>query len=106
MTIFISGKYTGDTETNTAVARSAMWQLIRKGQTPFCPHTMTAGGETVDYLSYEDFMRIDLDWLSQCEAVLMLPGWQDSPGACREYEYAVKQGKTIYTSLDDVPDVL
>ena len=104
MRVYIAGKYTvGNTEENIAVARNAMWELIRLGHVPFCPHTMTAYGETVDFLSYEDFMRVDLAWLSVCDAILMLPGWGASPGAVREHAKAIELGMLVYYSIYDLP---
>ena len=100
MRIYLAGPYTpidGREETRLANIRAASdtaKQLLKLGLTPFCPHTMTAGWE--DECSYDDFLRMDLEWLRLCDAVVLLPGWQTSRGARMEYEEALKEGLVIW----------
>jgi hypothetical protein len=107
MKVYIAGPYTphdGREETrlaNIAQAREAAQRLLRAGRTPFCPHTMTAGWE--DVCPYDDFLRLGLEWLAACDAILLLPGWEDSNGARREYEEAVTLGLLI---ADDIESLL
>ena len=83
-------------------------KLVEKGYNPICPH-----------FSYYPWLRHDRDikwqiWLSKDESYVkgspmlfyMLPEiYGESKGAKHEYELAKKLGKTIYTSLDEVPDL-
>jgi len=98
--VYIAGPYTpadGKEETRLANIRLASETgklLLRLGHTPFCPHTMTAGWE--DECAYEDFLRMDLEWLRACDAVVLLPGWQTSRGARREYEEARRHGLVVW----------
>jgi uncharacterized ferredoxin-like protein len=55
---------------------------------------MTAGWE--DECAYEDFLRMDLEWLRLCDAIVLLPGWQTSRGARMECEEALKEGLVIW----------
>jgi hypothetical protein len=36
--------------------------------------------------------------LNECEAIALLPGWENSPGAVEEYRHAQRSGKTIMLS--------
>ena len=38
--------------------------------------------------NYKDFMIADVNALFSCDAIVMLPGWEDSPGARAEYALA------------------
>ena len=47
----------------------------------------------------------DLQELSTCDGIVMLPGWESSPGAQIERLWAVRTGKTVFcaTKLQEVP---
>ena len=100
MKVYVAGPYTpadGKEETRLEHIRldSKTGKLLLKlGHTPFCPHTMTAGWE--DECSWEDFLRMDLAWLRQCDVIVLLPGWQNSRGARMEYDEAMKEGLVIW----------
>ena len=44
---------------------------------------------------YETHMKADIELLKTCDSICMLPGWQQSDGAKREYVEAFNSGKTI-----------
>jgi nucleoside 2-deoxyribosyltransferase len=44
---------------------------------------------------YEDWMKRDFGMIDDCEAVCFLPGWMDSKGAMREWDYAKQRGKRL-----------
>jgi hypothetical protein len=100
MRVYIAGPYTphdGREETRLANIRLASdtgTLLLKMGHTPFCPHTMTAGWEEV--CGYDDFLRMDLEWLRLCDAIVLLPGWRASRGAQLEYEEACCHGLIIW----------
>jgi len=106
MKVYVAGPYTPDDgreETrlaNIRCASEAAQQLLKAGHTPFCPHTMTAGWEQT--CDYDDFLRLGMEWLAACDAILLLPGWEQSQGARREHEEAVTLGLLIVHDLESL----
>jgi hypothetical protein len=100
MRVYVCGPYTpadGREETrlgNIRLASDTGKLLLKLGHTPFCPHTMTSGWE--EACAWGDFLRMDLEWLRQCQAIVLLPGWQTSRGACMEYEVARREGLVVW----------
>jgi hypothetical protein len=83
-------------------------ELVKKGYNPICPHFTY-----YPWLRYEEDIKWQV-WLTMDENYVkaspllfyMKPEiYGDSKGALHEYELAKKLGKTIYTSLDQVPDL-
>lgn len=54
-----------------------------------------------DIFPYEDFMKIDFLLIDHADILVLLPGWEDSPGCNRELGYAQAKKKTIcvYTEI-------
>lgn len=48
-----------------------------------------------DNLDYEDYMEVDLFMLNKCNAIYMLKGWEQSPGANRENGFAVAKNMIV-----------
>jgi hypothetical protein len=47
-------------------------------------------------LAYTECMRKALELLVESEVIVMLPGWEKSPGACFEYLAALMMGMKAY----------
>ena len=106
--IYIAGPYRAATveerDRNIARARLAAAELLRRGHSPFCPHTMTAQfDDHFPDLPDEAYLCCDLDWLLLAHALLVLPGWEDSRGTVAEIERARALQVPVYFSLSDVP---
>lgn len=41
---------------------------------------------------YERYMDVSYNLIERADAILLLNGWRDSPGCCREVEYALMIG--------------
>jgi hypothetical protein len=68
-----------------------------------CDHVRKLGHEPVnpceltkEELSYEEYMKLDLKHLIECEGILMLDGWEKSAGARVEHLVAVFCGLEVY----------
>lgn len=99
--LYISGRYTGSSsaERDLNIERAA-WTAARlwdMGFAVLCPHMNTARfEERCKVAKYDDFLRADLELLSRLDAVVMLPGWEESKGACAERERAIEYGLPVY----------
>lgn len=48
-----------------------------------------------DDATYEELLTLDLHILDLCDVLVQLPGWEKSPGANREYGYALAMDKLV-----------
>lgn len=87
--IYLAGPMTGLPQFNfpafheaAARLRAAGWRVVNPAE--------NFGGRTD--LPQQSYMRADVVMLAQCEAIAMLPGWQESRGAQLEYLLARELG--------------
>lgn len=93
---YLAGPYSGDVAENIYKAREAAVKLWDMGYAVLCPHLNTANFDvSCQRATYEDFMQGDLIMVSRCDLVIMLPGWESSPGARRERDFAVMKGMRV-----------
>ena len=77
---------------NITKASRISLEYWRKGWAVICPHMNTAGFHHVQDVPRETWTQGDLEILSRCDAILMIPGWTRSPGAKAERDYALEHG--------------
>ena len=97
MKIYLSGPIAGVPgyyERFDAGARA----IRRLGHTPVNPARHPEG------LTVREYMRMDLMDLMASDAVLMLPGWENSRGAVVERALAQYLGMEIWYKPEDVPN--
>ena len=87
MNVYISGPVTGNKDYKEQFG-SMSYLLKREGHGAVNPVQIMEPVRGV--LDYKTILQADLELLEGCDAILLLPGWQDSHGACKEYdkEYA------------------
>ena len=110
MKIYVAGPYTApsmeETEKNVERAIDAALHIWKKGHYPFIPHVLhwvdLRAAELNIPMGWEDYMLWDAPWLDDCDALFLLA---ESRGALIELERAVEEGKVIFRSLDDIPEV-
>lgn len=103
--IYIAGPMTGYPDCNFAAFHAAAERLAGAGWKVFNPAENFGGRKD---LPREAYLRLDLAMLAQCDAIAMLPGWEDSRGAKLEYVVACELGCIIIDAvtlrpLENVP---
>ena len=96
MRIYISGGITS-VENYRESFKKAHEELSKAGHDVINPAFYA---DSLPKLSYEEYMKVGLYFLSMCDAIYMLKGWQKSCGANREYGYALAMDKIIMEEPD------
>lgn len=101
--IYISGKITGEVPYKCRYKFGyAATKFRLKGYSVINPQDLFTNMEQCGF-EYEDLMKMCFAALELCDSVYMLRDWNDSPGARREHEYALKNGKeVIYEVAENV----
>jgi len=91
--IYIAGPMTGYPDHNFPAFceaakrfREAGWEVVNPAE--------NFGGDTS--LPREAYMRCNIAAIAQCDAIAMLPGWQNSRGATLERDVAIECGLALY----------
>ena len=95
--IYVSGPLRADTlhkmDLNVRVARDEAELLWKIGFAVLCPHLNTLN--MIGMLGTDrerNFLEGDLALMKSMDIICMLPGWEDSEGACREHAEAFSLG--------------
>ena len=88
MKYYIAGKITNNPNFKQQFAEAEK-QLLQEGHHVMNPAILPYGFE------YEDYMTVCFAMIDVCEALYMLDGWTESPGANREHGRAKTIGKRI-----------
>jgi len=102
--VYLSGPYTAGTHegiaANIHTARTWACSVWRAGFACLAPHLNTAHFELCcPGVGYNDYIEGDLRMLESCDAVLMLPLWEDSMGAIAERRHALEIGVPVFHDL-------
>lgn len=89
--LYVAGPYSiGDTRENIRRAEMVSVNLIRSGFHVITPHKNAAGYEKYEdgNLTYETWLKMDLDIISRCDAVYVMVNSENSQGVRKEIEFA------------------
>lgn len=99
--VYLAGPMSrGDAVDNLAAALKAFRFLIADGYAPLCPQLSYFAEPFMRDFTHEDWLGIDLPWVSVADAVLRLPG--ESDGADMETAVAEMKGIPVFHSIDDL----
>ena len=89
-TIYISGPMSGIENLNRDMFDEAESLLRECGENPINPHNFP------EQKSYEDYLLLDLEMIAMAaDAIALLPGWENSPGAKKELKTAIELGLEV-----------
>ena len=98
--IYVAGPYTkGDVALNVKHALYAATVLFAMGYMPYVPH-LTHFWHLIYPHDYEDWMRLDFEWIRRCDALLRLSG--ESAGADREVAFATELGIPVFYAVEEL----
>jgi hypothetical protein len=111
--IYVAGPYSAHTKEERDIhvvrAYKIAQELWLRGYVVICPHLNTYGFEGSASLGddnweamFKMFLVGDFEIISRCDAVVMLPFWKQSKGACAEFVFAHWMGIPVYM-WPDVP---
>lgn len=89
MKIYIAGPMTGIPDFNRISFNEAARLLSEKGHIVLNPAVLPDG------MKHEEYMTICLAMVEVCDMVALLPGWENSTGACMEVIRAFDLDKEI-----------
>lgn len=105
LVVYISGPYSAVSEErrkeNILRARIVGQILLVHGIAPIVPHTMTDGWERI-ITDKEKFMQMDFEIIRRVDALLFLPGWENSNGCKRELAFAKSIGKPCFFTIGEL----
>jgi hypothetical protein len=90
MLVYLAGLYSaGNVDENIENARKIAAALWDEGLYVIRPHANTGKFEDLcTKTTYADFLSGDFDMIRRCDALVMIPGWENSPGAREEHNLA------------------
>lgn len=95
MIVYLSGPISGDPDFREAFAK-AKQDLEAEGVYEVINPAVLVDLAPPGVLGYEDYMSMDEDMICKADVLVLLPGWQKSPGCNRELGFAEALGKTVY----------
>lgn len=109
MRIYVAGAYSSDNvigvlnNINIGIRLSTI--LLLKGFSPFCPwldfqfHLSLRENEK---LNVEDYYKYSIDWLKVSDALLLVPGWENSKGTLKEIKVAKSLLIPVFETVEEL----
>lgn len=100
MTTYIAGPMTGLPDYNYPAFQAAAAKLRAEGEDVRSPTENDDGSQGKPW---DFYMRAGIRQLLECDAIYLLPGWENSTGACLEYDIAWALRMRIREAPHDEP---
>lgn len=113
MLIYVACPYTNNDDMvvlhNVERSMRAGRQILEMGHFPAIPllnhyFHMFCNREGIPQPAYDEYIAWGLTLLDRCDAMILLPGWEQSNGCRIEKARADRNHIPIYTSLDQIPE--
>lgn len=94
---------------NVSQMTSYALDILHKGHVPFCPALdfmffIINHAQARPRITEKQIKLYSMMWLYRCDAILMTPGWEMSPGSRAELEAAKLREMKVYYDISEVPD--
>lgn len=104
--VYIAGKFTGantwEIENNVRAAETMALQVAKLGAMPLCPHTNTRFFHGT--CTHEFWYAGTLELMVRCDAIMLVPGWEESNGVKMELVEAEARKMPVFDSLAALSD--
>lgn len=109
MIIYTAGPYSAyekfTIHDNIKIARKIAIEVWQAGHIAICPHLNTADFQIeMPDVSHDYWLDRDYQIIARCDAILMLPNWEESKGAKMELYYANEHQIPVYY-YPDIPSL-
>lgn len=113
--VYVAGPYMGATHDgksyyqisrNILEAREWAKKAIEAGAFPFTPHLNSEHMELDVERSADWWREADLEMLRRCDAIFLIPGWENSKGAKMEKEFSLQNGIPVFYDIGILRDWL
>jgi len=102
--VYVAGPFRGPNHwaiaENIRRAEALALEVWRLGASCICPHLNTAHFQGV--LPDDVWLEGDLEQVKRCDAVLVVPGWENSKGTKGEIEFAAAHGIPVFFDLSSL----
>ena len=104
LVVYVAGPFRGPNawaiEQNIRRAEELSLEVWKMGVAAICPHTNTRffQGAADDHV----WLDGDLEILRRCDAVLLVPGWENSSGTRAEVAQARSQNQPVFETIGEL----
>lgn len=106
--VYVAGPITASTPEeiagNIEMGRRAGIAIFKMGAYPVVPHLNVPHGIIKEGVTIEQIYLGDLEILSRCDAIFLLPGWQESRGCQYEVAWAAYHDILDFENLADLEE--
>jgi len=85
---------------NVQRALAVGYQVAELGHCPVIPHSMSQAFDRT--LTDDYWLEATMEMLRRCDAIVMVAGWEQSQGAQAERAEALRLGKQVFDSIDEM----
>jgi len=98
--VYIASPYSiGDQGENVRISMSCANDLMNEGFAPYSP--LLSHFQHITFpRPYDDWMSLDIEWLSVCDCLIRLPG--ESTGADMEVEFARANNIPVFYNIEQL----